>query len=52
MQSTTDDVATWLATLSDRTLRRLTSRLTHLLRMIDAERQRRECKLKNNSPYS
>jgi len=31
-----------LASLSDRTLRRLNSRLTHLLRMIDAEMQRRD----------
>lgn len=42
MHSGANDIPPWLASLSDRTLRRLNSRLIHLLRMIDAEMQRRE----------
>lgn len=42
MHSGTNDIPPWLASLSDRTLRRLNSRLIHLLRMIDAEMQRRD----------
>lgn len=42
MHSSADDTTQWLASLSDRALRRLYSRLTHLLRMIDVEMQRRD----------
>ncbi|WP_158896964.1 MULTISPECIES: hypothetical protein [unclassified Pseudomonas] len=42
MRSSANDIPLWLASLSDKTLQRLNSRLTHLLRMIDVERQRRE----------
>lgn len=42
MHSSADDIPPWLASLSDRTLRRLNSRLTHLLRMIDTEMQARD----------
>jgi hypothetical protein len=42
MRSSANDIPPWLASLSDRTLRRLNSRLIHLLRMIDAEMQRRD----------
>ncbi|WP_027601724.1 MULTISPECIES: hypothetical protein [Pseudomonas] len=42
MRSSANDILPWLASLSDQTLRRLNSRLTHLLRMIDAEMQRRD----------
>lgn len=42
MHSGANDIPRWLASLSDRTLQRLNSRLTHLLRMIDAEMQRRD----------
>ncbi|WP_156930126.1 hypothetical protein [Pseudomonas sp. MOIL14HWK12:I2] len=42
MRSSANDIPYWLASLSDRTLRRLNSRLTYLLRMIDAEMQRRD----------
>ncbi len=42
MRSSANDIPTWLASLSDRTLRRLNSRLTYLLRMVDAEMQRRD----------
>ncbi|MCI1012123.1 hypothetical protein HWE02_22985 [Pseudomonas oryzihabitans] len=40
--SSANDIPLWLASLSDKTLQRLNSRLTHLLRMIDVERQNRE----------
>ncbi|MBH3329914.1 hypothetical protein I5L56_09790 [Pseudomonas oryzihabitans] len=49
MLSSANDIPPWLASLSDRTLRRLNSRLTHLLRMIDAEMQRRDS-LHDRSP--
>ncbi len=42
MRSSANDIPLWLASLSDKTLQRLNSRLTHLLRMIDIERQHRE----------
>ncbi|RED02023.1 hypothetical protein [Ectopseudomonas oleovorans] len=42
MRRTADDIPVWLAGLSDRTLQRLNSRITYLLRMIDMEKQRRE----------
>ncbi|MGP0147980.1 hypothetical protein [Pseudomonas oryzihabitans] len=42
MRSSANDIPLWLASLSDRTLRRLNSRLIHLLRIIDAEMQRRD----------
>lgn len=42
MRSSANDIPLWLASLSDKTLQRLNSRLTHLLRMIDVERQRRD----------
>lgn len=42
MRSSANDIPIWLASLSDKTLQRLNSRLTHLLRMIDVERQHRE----------
>ncbi len=42
MRSSANDIPLWLASLSDKTLQRLNSRLTYLLRMIDVERQRRE----------
>lgn len=42
MRSSANEIPLWLASLSDKTLQRLNSRLTHLLRMIDVERQRRE----------
>ncbi|WP_288504976.1 hypothetical protein [uncultured Pseudomonas sp.] len=42
MRSSANDIPPWLASLSDRTLRRLNSRLTHLLRMIDVEMQHRD----------
>ncbi|WP_338544755.1 hypothetical protein V6W80_15460 [Pseudomonas benzopyrenica] len=42
MRSRANEIPLWLASLSDKTLQRLNSRLTHLLRMIDVERQRRE----------
>lgn len=37
MRSSADDIPQWLASLSDRALRRLYSRLSYLLRMIDVE---------------
>lgn len=53
MHSGANDIPPWLASLSDRTLRRLNSRLTHLLRMIDTEMQRREAqKLSSRSDYT
>lgn len=42
MRSSADDIPQWLASLSDRALRRLYSRLTYLLRLLDAELQRRD----------
>lgn len=42
MRSSANDIPLWLASLSDKTLQRLNSRLTYLLRMIDVERQHRE----------
>lgn len=42
MHSSVNDIPPWLASLSSRTLRRLNSRLTYLLRMVDAEMQRRD----------
>ncbi|SEP29902.1 hypothetical protein SAMN02787149_105389 [Pseudomonas sp. Snoq117.2] len=42
MRSSANDIPSWLASLSDRTLRRLNSRLTYLLRVIDAELHRRD----------
>jgi len=48
MRSSANDIPPWLASLSDRTLRRLNSRLIHLLRMIDTEMQRREAQELSN----
>ncbi|MDT3722878.1 hypothetical protein [Pseudomonas oryzihabitans] len=42
MHSDANDIPPWLASLSDRTLQRLNSRLTYLLRMIDVELQKRD----------
>lgn len=42
MRSSANDITLWLASLSDKTLQRLNSRLTYLLRMIDMELQKRE----------
>lgn len=42
MHSGANDIPPWLASLSDRTLRRLNSRLAYLLRMVDTELQYRE----------
>lgn len=42
MRSSANDIPLWLASLSDKTLQRLNSRLTHLLRMIDVELDRRK----------
>lgn len=47
MRSSANDIPLWLASLSDRTLRRLNSRLTHLLWMIDVELQRRDTNVKS-----
>ncbi|SEP37206.1 hypothetical protein [Pseudomonas sp. Snoq117.2] len=48
MRSSANDIPLWLASLSDKTLQRLNSRLTYLLRMIDVERQRREAQRRNS----
>lgn len=42
MRNSANDIPLWLASLSDRTLLRLNSRLNHLLRMIDIELQARD----------
>lgn len=42
MRSSTNEIPLWLASLSDKTLQRLNSRLTYLLRMIDMELEKRE----------
>jgi hypothetical protein len=42
MHSSINDIPPWLASLPSQTLRRLNSHLTYLLRMIDAEMQRRD----------
>ncbi len=47
MRSSANDIPPWLASLSDRTLRRLNSRLTYLLRMIDVELHRRDTTVKS-----
>lgn len=48
MRNSADDIPAWLAGLSDRTLRRLNSRLAHLLRMVDNELQRRDLEVKTD----
>jgi len=42
MRNQADDIPAWLASLSDRTLRRFSSRLCYVVRMVDVEIQRRE----------
>lgn len=42
MRSNTNDIPIWLASLSDRALRRLNSRLAYLSRLVDIEIHRRE----------
>jgi hypothetical protein len=50
MRSSANDITLWLASLSDKTLQRLNSRLTYLLRMIDVERQHREAQRRPSLP--
>jgi len=44
MHSSNDEIPQWLAKLSDRLLRRLYSRISYLLKVIDAELQIRDAR--------
>lgn len=48
MRNPADDIPAWLAGLSDRALRRLYSRLTYLLRLIDVEMLQRDLQRRRN----
>lgn len=50
MHSSADDISAWLASLSDKALRRLFSRLNYILRLIAAEIHRRDSKIRNEGP--
>lgn len=50
MRNPADDIPAWLASLSDRALRRFSSRLCYVVRIVDAEMQRRDQRAEKVTP--